>query len=89
MPDLIPLRALNQVTFCPRLYFLQYVDACQLTESGRKTFFQAYEQRKATLVTHPVYGYRMSYARMLEVQARTLAGHVRGELPAYRGFVVR
>src|SRR5579875_1519022 len=25
--NLIPLRALNQVTYCPRLYYLQYVDA--------------------------------------------------------------
>src|SRR5437764_13978795 len=25
--DLIPVRALNQVTYCPRLYYLQYVDA--------------------------------------------------------------
>src|SRR6202790_5625558 len=25
--DLIPLRALNQVTYCPRLYYLEYVDA--------------------------------------------------------------
>src|SRR5436190_20514438 len=24
--DLIPVRALNQVTYCPRLYYLQYVD---------------------------------------------------------------
>src|SRR3954464_9498186 len=27
MADLIPIRALNQVTYCPRLYYLQYVDA--------------------------------------------------------------
>src|SRR5437660_11271898 len=26
MTDPIPLRALNQVTYCPRLYYLQYVD---------------------------------------------------------------
>jgi CRISP-associated protein Cas1 len=25
--DLIPVRALNQVTYCPRLYFLEYVEA--------------------------------------------------------------
>jgi CRISPR-associated protein Cas1 len=25
--DLIPVRALNQVTYCPRLYYLEYVDA--------------------------------------------------------------
>jgi CRISP-associated protein Cas1 len=24
--DLIPVRALNQVTYCPRLYWLQYVE---------------------------------------------------------------
>lgn len=23
--DLIPVRALNQVTYCPRLYYLEYV----------------------------------------------------------------
>src|SRR5262245_59415770 len=25
--DLIPVRALTQVTYCPRLYYLQYVEA--------------------------------------------------------------
>jgi CRISP-associated protein Cas1 len=69
--------------------FLTWRDACQLTEAGRKKFFAAYEQRKATVVTHPVYGYRMSYSRMLEVQARMLAAFVRGSVPAYAGFTVR
>jgi CRISPR-associated protein Cas1 len=69
--------------------FLTWRDACQLTESGRKTFFAAYEYRKSTVVTHPVYGYKMSYSRMLEVQARTLAAYVRGDIPRYTGFTVR
>jgi CRISPR-associated protein Cas1 len=69
--------------------FVTWRDACQLTEAGRKKFFAAYEQRKATVVTHPVYGYRMSYSRMLEVQARMLAAYVRGDIPQYTGFVVR
>src|SRR3954447_12198195 len=29
--DPIPVRALNQVTYCPRLYFLQYVDCVMPT----------------------------------------------------------
>src|SRR5438876_91526 len=29
--DLIPVRALNQVTYCPRLYYLQYVDCVMPT----------------------------------------------------------
>lgn len=69
--------------------FVAWGEACQLTEEGRKKFFAAYEQRKATVVTHPVYGYKMSYSRMLEVQARMLAAYVRGDVPGYTGFIVR
>ena len=69
--------------------FITWQGACNLTEAGRRAFFAAYEQRKATEVTHPVYGYRMSYSRMLEVQARMLAAFVRGEVPSYTGFMVR
>ena len=69
--------------------FLTWREACQLTDEARKTFFRVYEQRKATVVSHPVYGYKMSYSRMLEVQARMLAAYVRGDVPGYMGFVVR
>jgi CRISPR-associated protein Cas1 len=69
--------------------FLTWRDACQLTEAGRKKFFAAYEARKATVITHPVYQYKMSYSRMLEVQARMLAAFVRGSIPAYTGLTVR
>ncbi|MFO0808620.1 MAG: CRISPR-associated endonuclease Cas1 [Gemmataceae bacterium] len=69
--------------------FVTWREACQLTDRGRKAFFAAYEARKATLVTHPVYGYRMTWGRMLEVQARMLAAYVRGDVPAYTGFTVR
>ena len=69
--------------------FLVWRQACQLTETGRKQFFVAYEQRKATVVTHPLFGYKMSYSRMLEVQARLLAAYVRGDIPQYTGFTVR
>lgn len=69
--------------------FLTWREACTLNESGRAKFFRCYEDRKATEVKHPVYGYTMSYSRMLEVQARTLAAYVRGDMPNYVGFQVR
>ena len=69
--------------------FLIWRESCQLTEDGRKKFFECYEHRKSTVVSHPVFGYKMSYGRMLEVQARMLAAHIRGDLPAYTGFTVR
>jgi CRISP-associated protein Cas1 len=86
--DSVVLTLINNRLVTPE-DFLTWRGACQLTETGRKTFFNAYEQRKATVVTHPVYGYKMSYSRMLEVQARTLAAYVRGDIPNYTGFIVR
>ena len=86
--DSVVLTLVNNEMLTPA-DFLTWRDACQLTDAGRRAFFRAYEQRKATVVTHPVYGYKMSYSRMLEVQARMLAAYVRGSVPAYAGFTVR
>ena len=86
--DSVVLTLINNEMLTPA-DLVTWRDACQLTDSGRRTFFAAYEQRKATEVTHPVYGYRMSYSRMLEVQARMLAAYVRGTVPRYTGFTVR
>jgi len=86
--DSVVLTLINNEMLTPA-DFVVWREACQLTDSGRRQFFQTYEQRKATVVTHPVYGYKMSYSRMLEVQARMLAAYVRGSVPAYTGFTVR
>jgi CRISPR-associated protein Cas1 len=86
--DSVVLTLINNGQVNPK-DFLIWRAACQLTEQGRKRFFQAYERRKATLVTHPLFGYKMSYGRMLEVQARLLAAYVRGDIPHYTGFTVR
>jgi CRISPR-associated protein Cas1 len=86
--DSVVLSLINNRVVTPE-DFVTWREACQLTEAGRKKFFGAYEQRKATVVSHPVYGYKMSYSRMLEVQARMLAAYVRGDIPRYTGFTVR
>ena len=86
--DSVVRTLINNRTVTPE-DFLTWGNACQLNDAGRRKFFQVYEQRKNTLVAHPVYGYRMTYSRMLEVQARMLAGYVRRELPCYSGFIVR
>jgi CRISPR-associated protein Cas1 len=60
-----------------------------LTPSGRKALFRAYEQRMDTLVTHPLFGYRVNYRRILEIQTRLLARVLTGELSTYPVFVTR
>ena len=69
--------------------FVRAGKAVALTPSGRKAFFRAYEQRMDTLVTHPIFGYRVSYRRMLEVQTRLLARAVSGEIEHYPVFTKR
>jgi CRISP-associated protein Cas1 len=43
----------------------------------------AYERRMEQLIAHPVFGYRISYRRVLEVQARLLGRCLLGEIDAY------
>ncbi len=69
--------------------FVTAGQAVSLTPRGRKGFFRAYESRMKTLVTHPLFGYRVSYRRLLEIQARLLARTLEGELSEYPVFVTR
>lgn len=69
--------------------FIQVGPSVALTSRGRKRFITAYEQRMDALVTHPLFGYRVNYRRVLEIQARLLARVVTGELARYPGFETR
>lgn len=69
--------------------FVKRSGAVALTVGGRKATIRAFERRMDTLVTHPLFGYSISYRRILEVQARLLGRHLLGELKKYPGFVTR
>jgi CRISPR-associated protein Cas1 len=86
--DSVTLTLFNNGLLGPR-DFVSWRSACQLAESGRRRFFEAYHARLADEVTHPLFGYRMAWSRMIEVQARLLAAHLRGEHASYVGFTVR
>ena len=60
-----------------------------LTQQGRRSFIAAYERRLDQEVTHPVYGYKITYRRVLEVQARMLGAYLLGEIPEYVPFMTR
>jgi CRISPR-associated protein Cas1 len=62
-------------------HFLRTSGGCSLTDSGRKAFFGAYARRMDTEVTHPVFGYKLSYRRMLVLHARMMAAWMAGEIP--------
>lgn len=69
--------------------FVRVGGSVALTAAGRKAFFRAYELRMDSLVTHPLFEYRVSYRRLLEIQSRLLARVVEGEIGEYPVFVTR
>jgi CRISPR-associated exonuclease Cas4/CRISPR-associated protein Cas1 len=60
-----------------------------LKPRGRRAFIAAYERRLDQEATHPVFGYRVSMRRLLEVQARLLARYLAGEIADYPHYLVR
>jgi len=86
--DSAVLSAINTRMVGPR-DFVRTGEAVALKPEGRKAFFRAYEQRMDTLVTHPLFGYRVNYRRVLEIQARLLERVLRGELNIYPVFTTR
>ncbi len=69
--------------------FVSAAGSVNLTEDGRKRFIGTFERRMAQEITHPDLGYRLSYRRLLELQARLLGRYLGGEIPDYPAFKTR
>jgi CRISPR-associated protein Cas1 len=69
--------------------FVSAGESVALKPAGRKAFYRSYESRMDTLVTHPLFDYRVSYRRLLEIQARLLARWIEGEVDDYAVFITR
>ena len=69
--------------------FITRLTGCALTDSGRKRVIEAFERRLNTTITHPIFGYSVSYRRIFDIQARLLARFLTGEIPEYLPFITR
>lgn len=86
--DSVTLTVFNNGEVSPSS-FLCRAGAVTLTDVGRKSVIAAFERRMSSEVTHPIFGYVLSYRRVLEVQARLLARVILGELDEYPNFCTR
>jgi len=86
--DSVVLALLNNAEIGPT-DFIRRAGGVALTPDGRRAVIRAYERRLSTVVTHPEFGYKISYRRVLDVQARILAAALVGELPEYVPMVTR
>ncbi len=69
--------------------FVHEAGNVRLTDEGRRTFLTKLEERLNSAIVRPVFQYRASYRRCIELQARLLGKALTGEIPSYPPFVVR
>jgi CRISP-associated protein Cas1 len=86
--DSAVLTAINTRMVTPK-DFVRAGDAVALSAAGRRGFFRAYELRMDALVTHPLFNYRVSYRRLLEIQTRLLGKLIDQEIADYPVFITK
>jgi len=86
--DSVVLTVLNN-RMLNRKDFREELGAWRLTDGGRRVFLAKLEERLDTEIRHPVFGYRASYRRCLELEVRLVAKWLTGEIEQFRPFVVR
>lgn len=69
--------------------FVYSGSSCALRPRGRKALLRAFERRLEKITTHPLFGYRVSMRRLIDVQARLLARHFQGEVVDYTHYLPR
>ena len=69
--------------------FVERDHSVTMKYKARKGIIRMYEQRMDQLVTHPMFDYRVSYRRVLEIQARLLARYITDELDSFSSFTTR
>jgi CRISPR-associated protein Cas1 len=86
--DSVALNVLNHHILTAR-DFREELGAIYLQNEARKTFYAKFEERLQEEIQHPYFGYRTTYRRCIELQARLLGKWLTGEIPDYQPFGVR
>ena len=86
--DSVVLSSINNGVFNGKDFY-QYQNVCYLNEKGRKKYLVRYQMRKKDMVTHPMFQYRLSYERTIELQFRLLGKYLLNEVDKYEGFFIR
>jgi CRISPR-associated protein Cas1 len=85
--DSLVLSVLNKKEIQPD-DFTESLGAYLLSENGRKTFLQAFNRKINDEFKHPVFDYRCTYQRAIELQARLLSRSLQENIP-YQPLTLR
>ncbi len=86
--DSTVLRAINEGRFSGS-DFVRTEGFCTMKPNAKKHWIRAYERRVDEMVTHPVFGYRLSYRRIFSLETRLLGRFFIGEIEEYHPLTTR
>lgn len=86
--DSVVLNLLNNRQLGPG-DFRQELNGFHLNDAAKRLFLQKFEERMQEIITHPVFGYKVSYRRCIELQGRLLGKYLIEEVKTYTPFTVR
>lgn len=69
--------------------FVSAAGSIALTDDGRKRFIGTLERRMGQEITHPLFGYKVSYRRLFDILARLLGRSLLNDIPDYPNFTTR
>ncbi|MCS7240996.1 MAG: CRISPR-associated endonuclease Cas1, partial [Candidatus Bipolaricaulota bacterium] len=84
----VVITLLNNRELAPK-DFIEREGACLIRAEARKKVVQAYLRRLMSEISHPVFGYRVTYRRLFEIHARLFARYLFGEIPNPPEFQIR
>jgi CRISPR-associated protein Cas1 len=69
--------------------FVTELNACRMSDTTKRLFLEKFEERMQETILHPIFEYKVSYRRCIELQARLLGKYLIGEIDTYTPFAVR
>ncbi len=63
--------------------------AYRLKKEPRKLYLRRFEERLNEEITHPIFNYKVTYRRCIELQARLIAKYLTTEIDEYPPFITR
>lgn len=86
--DSVVLTLLNNRMLTPGDFVVE-LGAYRMKQERRKVFFTKFEERLNEEVIHPIFGYKATYRRCIELQARLVAKCLTGEIDEYPPFFIK
>lgn len=86
--DSVVLRMINE-GIAQKSDFARVDDGIYMTTEIKKKLIYMYEKRMDEMITHPQFGYSLSYRRMIHLEAKLLGKCIMGELDEYKPLTTR